>query len=133
MIKQGQTNVEEVKAFIAIVVNIGLIKLPDIPSYWGTQYESQTHAWFTQRFNRDQFQLLLKFFPFANNENLSAADQPDHKIYKIKHVFEQINAGFLKNYMPHEDVSIDESMVGYRGKTPHLRQTCQINIIPDLE
>ena len=121
-IKQGQTNVEEMKAFIAVVVNMGLIKLPDIPSYWCTQYESQSHPWFTQRFNRDRFQLLLKFLHFANNDNLPAVDHPDHKTYKIKHVFDQLNAKFLKNYMPHEDVSIDESMVGYRGKTPHLRQ-----------
>ena len=121
-IKQGQTTEEELKAFFALIINMGLIKKPDIESYWNTTHESQKIPWFTERFNRDRFQLLLKFLHFADNTKQPAADHPDYKLFKIKAIFDIINSKFKSNYKPHVDVSIDESMVGYRGRTPHLRQ-----------
>ena len=101
---------------------MGLIKKPSIPSYWDEVHASQSTPWFVEHFNRDRFQLLLKFLHFANNENTPAADHVDYKLFKVKKIVEHFQSKFKKMYVPHQDVAIDESMVGYRGKTPHLRQ-----------
>ena len=51
-------------------------------------------------------------------------EHEDHKIFKVQAVIDIIKRKFQTQrlYTPHENISIDESMVSYRGKTPHLRQ-----------
>lgn len=70
-------------------------------------------------FNRDQFQILNKFLHFADNSQ--KVENPD-KLYKVQQVVDLLRNIFKKHYMPHENVSIDKSMIGYRGRTPHLLQ-----------
>ncbi|GFO03213.1 hypothetical protein PoB_002971800 [Plakobranchus ocellatus] len=40
-IKQGHSNLEEIKAFLSVVINMGMIRKPEIESYFETVYPSQ--------------------------------------------------------------------------------------------
>lgn len=51
----------EMKAFIAVILNMCLIRKPTIPSYWSTK-DSQATPWFRKMFTRNRFQVLLAFF-----------------------------------------------------------------------
>ncbi|GFO12878.1 PiggyBac transposase uribo2 [Plakobranchus ocellatus] len=82
----------------------------------------QSTPWFGKHFNRDRYYLLLTFLHFNNNDNLPAADHPDFKLHKIQPVITDLIKKFLRFYRSHKNILIDESMVGYKGKTPHLRQ-----------
>ena len=121
-IKIGHTTLEEMWAFLAIVINIGLVRKPTLFSYWDSVNPSQSTSWFIKHFNRDRFFLLLKFLHFADNQDQPPQNDPAHKTYKIKPVVDYFNRKFKRHYKPSEDISIDESMVGYKGRTPHLRQ-----------
>nr|XP_047144711.1 piggyBac transposable element-derived protein 4-like [Hydra vulgaris] len=68
-IKQGKSNLLEIKAFLGVVINMGLIKKASIKLYWDISHPCASTPWFVTHFNRDH-----------------------------------------------------ESMIGYKGKTPHLRQ-----------
>ena len=109
-------------AFLSVVINMGLNKKPTLHAYWTTCYESQSTPWFGNHFNRDRYYLLLKFLRFNNNEDLPAPDHQDFKLHKVQPIITHLSKKFLRFYRPHENISIDESMVGYKGKTPHLRQ-----------
>nr|XP_047132650.1 piggyBac transposable element-derived protein 4-like [Hydra vulgaris] len=66
-IKQEKTNLLEIRAFLGVVINMGLIKKANLKLYWDISHPCASTPWFVTHFN--------------------------HK-----------------------------SMVGYKGKTPHLRQ-----------
>ena len=121
-IRQGKTTAAEFLAFIGVVINMGLNKKPNLKAYWDSTNPSQSMPWFKEHFSRDRFQLLLKFLHFADNENLPGNDDPDYKLYKIKPVIDHFQEAFMQFYYPKVDLAIDESMVGYKGKTPHIRQ-----------
>ncbi|XP_065665588.1 piggyBac transposable element-derived protein 4-like [Hydra vulgaris] len=119
-IKQGKTNLLEIRAFLGVVINMGLIKKANLKLYWDISHPCASTPWFVTHFNRDRFQLLLKFLHFTDIHVPN--QQPLNKIYKIQFLVEHFNNKFLYYYYPQRDISIDESMVGYKGKTPHLRQ-----------
>ena len=121
-IKQGNTSREEMKAFLSIVMNMGIVKKTAIARYWDITNPSQSTPWFVEHMWRDRFILLLKFLHFNDNTAMPAPEHPDYKLYKVQPVIDNFKAKFLNFYVPNRDVAIDESMVGYRGKTPHLRQ-----------
>ncbi|XP_065678153.1 piggyBac transposable element-derived protein 4-like [Hydra vulgaris] len=119
-IKQGKSNLLEIKAFLGVVINMGLIKKASIKLYWDISHPCASTPWFVTHFNRDRFQLLLKFIHFTD---ISIPNQQQlNKIYKVQYLVEHFNKKFLYFYIPQKDISIDESMIGYKGKTPHLRQ-----------
>ena len=96
--------------------------LPEINDYWGTCHAPICQPWFSEHFTHDWFKLLLKFLHFANNDLMPHRDSPDYKLYKIKPLIYHFLHVFKRYFHPLKNVAIDESMVGYRGHTLHLRQ-----------
>ena len=121
-IRHGRTTKEEMYAFLAVSINMGLNKKPLLESYFDSTHPSQYIPWFSDHFSRDRFSLLMKFMHMNNNATLPPPDHPDHKLYKIKPLVTKLCKKFQRFYVPHRNISIDESMIGYKGKTPHLRQ-----------
>ena len=121
-IKQGKTSKEEMYAFLSVVINMGLNKKPVQHSYWTTCYKSQITPWYGEHLSRDRYYVILKFLHFNNNENLPAHDHPNFKLFKVEPIITDLANKFSKFYSPHMNISIDESMVAYKGKTPHLSQ-----------
>ncbi|KAL8561269.1 hypothetical protein ACOMHN_047125 [Nucella lapillus] len=101
---------------------MGLIRKTTISSYWDSCHPSQKTAWFLEHFSRDRFQLLMKFLHCNNNQLQPPPGDPAHKLYKIQPLIDHFTIEFMRYYHPDADISIDESMVGYKGKTPHLQQ-----------
>ena len=62
---------------------------------------------------RDRFELILKFWHFSNNEeNHDAGD----RLSKLRTICDKLIANFQDAYTMEPDVSIDESMVLWRGR-----------------
>ena len=121
-IRQGPTTREEIRAFFGVVINMGLIKKPDMKAYWNMSTTQMLTPWFPKHFSRDRFFLLLKFLHFADNAQIPPEGDPDRKLYKVAPLVSHFNTVFMHHYMPGRDISIDESIVGFRGRTPQLRQ-----------
>lgn len=121
-IREGETNPVEMRAFLGIILNMGLIRKPSLQGYWDTAHPSQATPWFNQHFSRDRFVLMLKFLHFNNNNHLPDQADPEYRVYKVRPLITHFNSKFREHYTPQRDISIDESMVGFRGKTPSLRQ-----------
>lgn len=66
---------------------------------------------------------MLKFLHFCDNTQMPPHDAPDYnRLYKIQPATDNFVHSFKRYFHPGQTVSIDESMVGYKGKTPLLRQ-----------
>ncbi|UYV66532.1 hypothetical protein LAZ67_4001984 [Cordylochernes scorpioides] len=106
------TNLDEMKVFLGLILNMGLIKMRRIFEYWNKRNWSQeTPAFF--RIPRDIFWLILKFLDLNNNQNDTKVDP----LFKVSPVLESLNKSFLKYYIPDRNLSIDESLRQYIPKS----------------
>jgi hypothetical protein len=108
------TCIPEMKGFIACILNMGLIRKPTIFSYWSTNPTTAT-LWFRQMFARDRFQLLLRFFHLVNNDVI--AQRPYDPCAKFQPIVDHANILFRHYYTPHEQLSVDESLIGTKSHT----------------
>lgn len=121
-IKQGKTSVKEFYAFLGVILNTGLIRKPTIRSYWDRSNPSQDTPWFKEHFNRECFELLIRFLHFNDNSSVPQQDDSSYRLYKIQPIIDYFQKRFKSQYYPQRKLSINESIFGYRGKTPLLRQ-----------
>lgn len=82
-------------------------------SYWSTTSCNST-PWFPQMFSRNRFQLILKFFHFVDNSKLTTPVDPCAKFQPLS---DHANRLFRHFYIPYQQLSIDESLVGTKSHT----------------
>ncbi|KAI4481552.1 hypothetical protein M0802_013949 [Mischocyttarus mexicanus] len=103
--------VHEIKPFIAVLIEMGITRRPTVYSYWIKN--SRYIPWFGKMFSRDRFQLILKFFHLVDNMLLF---EPGHPNYdpcdRFDVLVKHANTVFQRHYIPNQQLSIDESLVG---------------------
>ncbi|CAK9810844.1 PiggyBac transposable element-derived protein 4 [Anthophora plagiata] len=101
---------EEFLAFIALILNMGLIQLPYIQEYWSTASNSRI-PFFPETFTRARlFWMLHLTKPTQRNATLRT------RIQKVSNYLEYIDAKFRQYFIPYEAVAVDESVVKFKGK-----------------
>ena len=110
------TSLREMKAFVAIVLNMGLIRKPTIYSYWSTT-SSQLTPWFTSCMPRERFQLLMKFFHLVRTPLPRPGDPNYDPCARFDPIVQVANETFKHYYVPRKQLSIDESLIGTKNKT----------------
>lgn len=111
----------EIKGFISVLLNMNIIRRPTIASYWFTS-PSQHFPWFSNMFSRNRFQLILKFFHLVDNTNFPRPGEPDYDpCAKVQPIIDHANSVFRHHYIPHQELSIDESLVGTKNHTQLLQ------------
>uniref|UniRef100_A0A1B6HG03 Uncharacterized protein n=1 Tax=Homalodisca liturata TaxID=320908 RepID=A0A1B6HG03_9HEMI len=105
------TNPEEMKKFIGLLLYMGLVTLPRISDYWSTN-ALYSFSGASKVMSRNRFQLILRFWHFNDNNNL----QRDGRIGKIKPLLSIINGMFFNLKEAEQDLVIDETMIPFRGR-----------------
>ena len=99
------------KAYVTVLLEMGVIRRPNMYSYWVKN--SRQISWFGKMFSRNRFQLILKFFHMVDNNTLF---QPGHPNYdpcaRFSFIVDHVNNIFRRHYVPHQQLCIDESLVG---------------------
>jgi hypothetical protein len=119
--KWNPVSMTEVKAFIAVLLNMGIIKKPTIRSYWSLQ-SSQYSPWFHKMFSRTRFEFILRFFHLADNSTLAKPGHPDYNpCGKFEPLVNHCNNLFKFHFTPHQNLSVDESLIGTKNRTQILQ------------
>lgn len=104
------TNVEEIKAFMAIMIFMGYHKLPAMRDYWSADPEMGIK--FVQNLmTRKRFEALMQALHFVDNENADTKD----KAYKVRSIIVHFNLTFQEYHPLTRNQSIDEHMVCFKG------------------
>ena len=105
---------------LAIVITMGIVNLPRMSGYWTTTWPFSNN--FSKIISRNRFLLFSKFLHFANNKLLNPHGQPayDH-LFKIRPVINRLISNFKSSYIPDKNLSIDESMISYKGRLAFLQ------------
>ena len=114
-------SVEEMKGWIAIYLNMGIINKPSISSYWSVDPVLST-PFFGTIMSRTRFIQILRYFHFADNSLAPRPDSPNYnKLYKIQPVLDLIIPRFRAVYKPERQLAVDETLIKFKGKV-HFRQ-----------
>ena len=98
--------------FFGIIIEMGLVQMPQLNHYRSSSqlYGSEI---IRSAMLRETFELLLKFWHFLNNNNKSSNQD---RLFKLKPLSDLLKARFSSVYMPDSVISIDESIIPWRGR-----------------
>lgn len=112
----------EFKAFLAVIFNMGLNKKAAIKEYWNTKDISQSTPWFRLVFSRNRFQNILKFLHIVNTKKIPARNERNYNpANRVQPLIDFLNRQFLKHYQPKREVTVDETLMGTKGKSSMLQ------------
>ena len=110
------TSDEEITKFVAILLYMGITQCPSLDDYWAMNTRVHQVA---DVMSSKRFRLLRRTIHFNDNANVAGTVD---RFFKIRPIFTFLNAAF-KSQPQTPKQSIDEVMVGYKGKTAgNLRQ-----------
>jgi hypothetical protein len=105
------------KAFIGVTLNMGLLKKSSIESYWDSTHYSQSTPFFSEIFRLDTYKLLLSCFHASDRDQEPKKGSADYSpCYKFEKVLSHLNRTWYKEYIPDQNISIDESLVPFKGR-----------------
>ncbi|XP_050294288.1 piggyBac transposable element-derived protein 4-like [Anthonomus grandis grandis] len=104
------TNCNEIRTFIAILIWMGLDKKPSLKDYWRKHPLDKNEI--SKYLPRNRFELLLRMFHLANNEDCP----PNDRLHKIQCLVDMLNKNASFCIIPEESLCIDETMIPFRGK-----------------
>ena len=82
---------DEMKAWISLYLNMGLVTKPNLSSYWSTD-PALSSPFFPSIMSRDRFLQILRYLHFADNTQAPRADSADfNKLYKLQPFSKCIN------------------------------------------
>lgn len=105
-----ETNICEMRKFLGLLIMSGYHYLPSEKDYWSTSDDMEAPI-FRKTMSRDCFRAIKKYLHVADNHHLQ-----ESKVAKVLPLLEKLRTNCLQFGIFHQELSIDESMVLYRGQ-----------------
>ena len=105
------TTPEEMEGFFGVIINMGLIQLPNLEAYWKTSWTAHI-PFFGQVFPRNRFEQIFWMLHVSREDPAN----PGKKINKVKDILDLLIPNFQRSFYPDRNISVDETMVGFRGR-----------------
>ena len=107
---------EEMKAFVGMLIVMGLCKLPHLEMYWST-----THPLFTPELRKVmplvRFQQIWRFLHLNDSsKQVSHGEHGYDALFKVRPLLDLVCPRLESEYNPHEYMSVDEAMIKFKGR-----------------
>ena len=111
------TNRNEIKALLGLCILMGIVSKPRVSMFRSTDSFYYTPI-FWQVMSRKRFQLLQRFLHFENNQDprYNPNDPNRDRLFKIRTLMDMVRQGFNSVYYPPEYLTVDDSLVLYKGR-----------------
>lgn len=100
----------ELHQFLELSLLMGNIQMPSLKHYWRKKNVLYTHPVFGETMSRNRYLLLLRSLRFYDTNKTT------QKRKKIQPVITHITKNFRKYYSPKKELSIDEAVLGFKGR-----------------
>jgi hypothetical protein len=100
---------EEFDTLLGLFFHMGNVKFPKINDYWRTDILCKNEI-FLMCMSRNRFLQILRGLHFADQEH------PEDRLCKVRPLLDYFNQKVEELYEPNRYVSIDKSMILWRGK-----------------
>lgn len=106
--------VEEILIFLGVFLHTGNVKMSKLQNYWKKDPLFYNKAIATS-ISRNRFLVILRSLHFATDPE-PGQPKPNDRLYKIRPVIDFFNRKMSELYYPGRELSLDESMVLWRGR-----------------
>jgi hypothetical protein len=111
-----ETNPQEMHAYVALQLSMGLVSKPYIEDYWNRNCISATPG-FGEVMARNRFELLNSFLHFADvNDYIPRGEEGYDPMQKIRPILDIVDPTYLNVYCPGQKICIDETMIKFKGR-----------------
>lgn len=101
----------EMARFLGLLYLMGILKKSVLRDYWSIDPLVETPS-FRFTMTRDRFSDIANHFRLYEKSRMDRKDP----LYKIRHFINQIIENSRKHYTPSRNLSLDESMISYKGR-----------------
>lgn len=101
-------SLDEMKGFLAVILNMGIIQLKDIKDYWLLN-DTTNLPFFRSVFSRDRF---LQIFGALHVGSIGSNTKRD----KVQPFLDKVSPSFARLFTPAQQIAIDESVIAFRGR-----------------
>jgi len=113
-IKQWEEcNTYKIKKYIAILLLMGIVRLPDMKGHWKKNVFYQTFI--PKIMGNNEFELIHRFFHLPEENN------PRNKLNLISLTLEYLQNKWNNLYKPLQSLTLDETIIPFKGRT-YLKQ-----------
>lgn len=110
----------DIKKFMALVINMGLIYKNNIEDYWKTT-KSQSTPFFPSVMSLRRFQIISSMFHLSSTPRV-ARNMPGYDPWcKIRKFYDSMNEAFKRYFIPEQNISIDESLIGMKNRCTFIQ------------
>ena len=103
------------KSICSSTSSFGINSKHELTDYWGTYW--LTANIFSDVMSRIRYLLLTAFHHFNDNEKRIARGEKCHDpLFKVRPLLDITDAQYITAYTPEKELSIDESMIKFKGR-----------------
>lgn len=110
-----ELTIDEFRTWLGLYFAMGLAQKPSISAYWERNKITSTPG-FGQTMPRERFGSILRFLHFVDNNSAPPREEDRDRLFKIRPVIEELRRQFQLNYILSREISIDETMVKFKGR-----------------
>ncbi|XP_033731617.1 piggyBac transposable element-derived protein 5-like [Pecten maximus] len=119
--KWTPTSASEVRAFISVNIMMGVRRLPRLANYWSTD-KRFSDPYISSIFPKSRFIIMNRYIHLRDTSNVPGRNDPEYDpLFKVRNMIDFIVPKLQENYNPGQKLSIDEGMIGFKGRV-HFRQ-----------
>jgi len=107
--------VEELKAFLGILIIMGFNTLPSLRLFWSTDTNFHIER-IACIMPLKRFLKILRFLHLNDNAQPQKGE-PNYKTHKVKPIIDHVNKTFRLLFNPSRYLAVDESMIKFKGRS----------------
>jgi len=113
---EPDVTVAEMFVFLALTIQMGHGVRDKLTDYWSTLDQLYTPFYGTMM-KQDRYLHILCYLHFTDNRNEpDRTDEKFDRLWKIRDLFEILNATFSKFYNPSDNLAFDDVIVSFKGR-----------------
>ena len=113
----SDTTIEELKAFVGILILMGIVRLPRLELYWSTNFPLISTPGISNIMPKTKFEQFFSFFHLNYNNKQVPYGQDGHdKLFKVRKLLDLLCPLFESEFHMHQSCTIDEAMIPFKGR-----------------
>ena len=101
--------------FVALALQMGHELEDTLHDYW-SRFGQLHNPFYGEAMARDRFLHIQQFLHFADNSHRPDQGEEYDPQWKLRAVFDKLNAAYTKFYNPSEHLAVDEVTVTFKGR-----------------
>ncbi|GFO07652.1 PiggyBac transposable element-derived protein 4-like [Plakobranchus ocellatus] len=119
----------DIRIYLATQYMMGIHKLPEYSMYWSSDDRLRV-AGIAEPMGKSRYEKIHQYFHLNHPEHEAKKGEPGYDpLYKVRPLLNHILARAKQLYYPSQQLSIDEGMIGFRGRL-HFKQYMRGKPIP---